>query len=215
MCSRLCHDLAGPVGAVGAGLELMAGVPAGDAEALALAAASADQLKRRLAFHRVAFGYGGGDGGIPEDEARALVAGLIDGGAVALEWRVGEAPAVLDAATARLVLLLALAGVGALRRSGALAVRLDGDGVEVAARGPGARLEAGLGEALRGAADTAGLTARTVHGHLAALFAAELGLGLAVVEEDGAVRLSAGPQAPTEDASGAGAAVAPSGSRST
>lgn len=60
LCSRLCHDLIGPVGAINNGMELMAdmGVGEGD-EALELVSASAKSAADKLQVFRLAFGAAG------------------------------------------------------------------------------------------------------------------------------------------------------------
>ena len=55
LCSRLCHDLVGPAGAVNAGLELAEDGDL-DGDALDLVTSSAAEVTRRLAFFRIAFG---------------------------------------------------------------------------------------------------------------------------------------------------------------
>ena len=59
LCSRLCHDLVGPAGAVNAGLELAEDGDL-DGDALDLVTSSAAEVTRRLAFFRIAFGAAGG-----------------------------------------------------------------------------------------------------------------------------------------------------------
>lgn len=57
ICTRLCHDLAGPVGAVSAGVELLGDDPAMiDRETLDLIAASSAAAAKKLKFLRAIFG---------------------------------------------------------------------------------------------------------------------------------------------------------------
>jgi histidine phosphotransferase ChpT len=57
LCTRLCHDLAGPIGAVSAGVELVGGDPSQvDAETLQLIANSSTAAAQKLKFLRVALG---------------------------------------------------------------------------------------------------------------------------------------------------------------
>ena len=64
LCSRLCHDLVGPVGAITNGVELL--VDESDPEmqrrCLDLVADSARQTANKLKFFRLAFGAAGGFG---------------------------------------------------------------------------------------------------------------------------------------------------------
>jgi histidine phosphotransferase ChpT len=61
LCARLCHDLVGPVGALGNGLELMTldQDPAMRQQTLALMASSVGAVAAKLQFFRLAFGSGG------------------------------------------------------------------------------------------------------------------------------------------------------------
>ncbi len=60
LCTRLCHDLAGPFGAVSAGVELMGTDPSLiDDETLNLLSGSAEAASRKLKFLRIAFGWVG------------------------------------------------------------------------------------------------------------------------------------------------------------
>ena len=56
LCSRLCHDLAGPLNAVTAGLEILGEGGEPEREAFALVAESAAEVARRLKFFRGAYG---------------------------------------------------------------------------------------------------------------------------------------------------------------
>ena len=57
LCTRLCHDLAGPIGAVSAGVELVGGDPSQvDTEMLQLIANSSTAAAQKLKFLRVARG---------------------------------------------------------------------------------------------------------------------------------------------------------------
>lgn len=68
LCTRLCHDMAGPVGAVSAGVELMGTDPSLiDDETLSLLSGSAEAASRKLKFLRVAFGWAG-SGSPPLDQ---------------------------------------------------------------------------------------------------------------------------------------------------
>src|ERR1700752_1132598 len=109
LASRLCHDLVGPLGAVGNGLELVAEDGGMAAEALALAQRSAKRATSRLQFFRYAFGAAGGEGNLRPAEARSLAAGILQSGETMLEWPEGPA-AGLPVGSGRLLLNLLLLG---------------------------------------------------------------------------------------------------------
>ena len=93
LCSRLCHDMLSPVGALSNGLELLAEEKDPEMRQRCFelleqsARASADKLK----FFRLAFGAAGGFGDqVPVNEARALIDALAgSNGRVAVNWMFG------------------------------------------------------------------------------------------------------------------------------
>ncbi len=88
LCTRLCHDMAGPVGAVAAGVELIGDDPAqADEETLALIGDSSAAAARKLRFLRAALGIANG----PAEDLRGLLDGYLDatagaGGKAAVGW---------------------------------------------------------------------------------------------------------------------------------
>jgi histidine phosphotransferase ChpT len=128
LVSRLCHDLASPVGAVMSGLELMEefeGDTAGDA--LRLMGDSARIAARRLAFYRLTFGAAGNAEGVSVGEARNITADFMAGGRTELDWPVGAEAARLQTAEGGLKLLLAVVFVAleCLPRGGKLRIGLE------------------------------------------------------------------------------------------
>ena len=181
LCSRLCHDLVGPIGAVNAGMELMSDGTDDVDEAMALVASSGQQLNRRVIFYRLAFGLGAGARASVAD-ARMLAEELLSEGIVALEWSDPSAagpgkPICADGM--KLLLNMVLLGVESLPRGGTLAVGVsdlaEGTGVTMTAVGMGARLRAELRAAMGPDFPVGDLSARTVQGYFAARLAERLG----------------------------------------
>ena len=94
LCSRLCHDLLSPVGALNNGIELLADEqdPEMRARCLALLSESARASANKLKFFRLAFGAAGGFGeDVDTREARAAIEGLFGhDGRVQLGWMVDD-----------------------------------------------------------------------------------------------------------------------------
>src|SRR3569623_1784354 len=90
LCSRLCHDLMSPVGALINGIELLADEQDPDMreKCLELLADSARASANKLKFFRLAFGAAGGFGEeIDTREARAALEGLFgENNKVTLGW---------------------------------------------------------------------------------------------------------------------------------
>jgi histidine phosphotransferase ChpT len=144
LCSRLCHDLMSPVGALNNGLELLADEtdPEMREKCLELLADSARATANKLKFFRLAFGAGGGFGDeIDTGEAQAALEGLFGAeGKVELGWVVEDEK--LPKGAIRLLLNLALLAGDALVRGGRLDVgaeRSDG-AIELAVRAEGPRI---------------------------------------------------------------------------
>lgn len=143
LCSRLCHDLAGPIGALQNGMELMAedDDPDLQAQALDLIALASGQAGRKLRFYRLVFGAGTAGGeDIAGEECRAALAGLLEGGRVQLHWSLAEGP--WPRPRARLMLALALLALQGLPRGGRLTLSgATAGGLTVMAEGSGAALQ--------------------------------------------------------------------------
>ncbi|MEI6984704.1 MAG: histidine phosphotransferase family protein [Rhodospirillaceae bacterium] len=137
LCSRICHDLAGPIGAIRNGLELiedMAGVEEGagaDAEggqALDLIGHSVERAARRLRLFRFAYGVSPRDGFSNFDEQRDAALSWMADGRVDLYWQPGQPADVLGArpGLAKLLLNLVILATEALPQGGSVTV--DGGG---------------------------------------------------------------------------------------
>lgn len=144
LCSRLCHDLLSPVGALNNGLELLADEtdPAMRQRCMDLLAESARTSANKLKFFRLAFGAGGGFGEmIDPRDARAAIEGLLaDNKRTTLNWLV-EAEALPKTAI-KVLLNLAMIAADALVRGGTLDVggEMSGGTVEIAVKIEGPRL---------------------------------------------------------------------------
>jgi histidine phosphotransferase ChpT len=144
LCSRLCHDLMSPVGALNNGIELLADEtdPEMREKCLELLADSARASANKLKFFRLAFGAAGGFGEeIDTLEARTALQGLFGPERrIELEWAVEADKLPKDAV--KLLLNLALIAGDALVRGGRLdigAERRNGS-IELAIRGEGPRV---------------------------------------------------------------------------
>ena len=118
LCSRLCHDLLSPIGALNNGLELLADEtdPAMRARCMELLADSARVSASKLKFFRLAFGAAGGFGEeVATREARAAIEGLIgENKRIELDWVV-EVPTMPKAAIKVLLNLLLIASESLVR----------------------------------------------------------------------------------------------------
>ena len=167
LCSRLCHDMLSPVGALSNGLELLRDEkdPEMRKRCMELLEQSAKASADKLKFFRLAFGAAGGFGQmVPVREARELIEALIgDSGRVTLDWKVPSEE--LPKAAVKTLLNLAAMGLEALVRGGTLEVGAelrDGSSeIVIRAAGPRIAFDPTIGQALDGSLPPGELSSRT------------------------------------------------------
>ncbi len=181
LCARFCHEMVSPVGAIGNGVELLdEDDPEFVREAIKLIGQSARTASRRLQFYRFAYGTAPTASNVTP---RELLMGFLEGGKVTGDWE----PAVssLSSEWQRLACNLAVIAAEALPRGGRIAVRtgmVRGRGVEVEAAGETVLVNRDVAAALSGTASTAELNSRTIHGHVTAKFAEQMGAVAALAD---------------------------------
>jgi histidine phosphotransferase ChpT len=178
LCSRVCHDVISPVGAIANGLELMDD-PETDAElratALDMVRSSAKTATAKLKFCRIAFGAAGSAGAmIDMSEAGEVARAFVGEEKVKLEWLAPrenrpkqEVKLILN------MLLIALAGIP---RGGVVTVTAEGQVLTVRAQGERAKINEAMASALNGTADLLTLDARLVQPYYARQLAEAAGL---------------------------------------
>lgn len=123
LCSRVCHDIISPVGAINNGLELLDEGGA-DEDAMNLIRISARNASARLQFARIAFGAAGSAGmQIDTGDAEAVAKAYIANEKPDLEW-IGTR-ALLPKNKVKLLLNLILIAIGAIPRGGKITVALE------------------------------------------------------------------------------------------
>lgn len=191
LCSKLCHDLLSPVGAINNGLELLEDEtdPEMRDRCLELLADSAKASADKLKYFRLAFGAAGGFGDeVDPAEARQLIEALLgDQGKIKLGWAVQAG--TLPKKAVKILLNLALIAKEALVRGGQLDVGAEAgdEGIEVVIRAEGTKiaLDSGIRAALEGVLPEAELTARTAAAWMSRELACQNGGDLRVSPESG------------------------------
>lgn len=188
LCSRLCHDMLSPVGALSNGLELLTEEKDPDMRqrCFELLEQSAKTSADKLRFFRLAFGAGGGFGEtIPMNEPRAVVDALVgNNGRIAVNWAL--ASDMMPKAAVKVLLNLALIGIDALVRGGTLDIAAEtrpndtGLASEIVVRAAGARIafDPAVGQALDGTLPAGALSSKTAPAHMIQQLVADLGGGL-------------------------------------
>ncbi len=188
LCSRICHDLAGPVGAVSNGLELVReGAGSMDTEAMDLVELSASQMFQRLRFFRSAFGLA--QGAVrTTGETKGLITPAVLGGRCTFTWPGSETDAALPLGDQglKLMLNLALLAGETLPRGGEISAALAEQGeatmISLAASGQGARMEEEVRRALALESTAEEVTPKSAPALLAGVLAQALGGQISVDE---------------------------------
>jgi histidine phosphotransferase ChpT len=123
LCSRVCHDIISPVGAISNGLELLDEGGA-DEDAMNLIRQSARNASARLQFARIAFGAAGSAGmQIDTGDAEAVATAFLKNEKPELTWT--GARALLPKNKVKLLLNLILIANAAIPRGGKITVALE------------------------------------------------------------------------------------------
>lgn len=195
LCSRLCHDLLSPIGALNNGIELLADEqdPEMRARCLDLLGESARASANKLKFFRLAFGAAGGFGEeVDTREARGAIDGLFGGdGRIQVGWLIEE-PTLGKSALKVLLNLVLIAG-DTLVRGGRLdigAERHQG-GIDIVIRAEGSRiaLDPELKKVLTGAAEENAIAPRAAAAWLAHSLVEEAGGQVQLLDEEEGVLL--------------------------
>jgi histidine phosphotransferase ChpT len=128
LCSRVCHDVISPVGAINNGLELLDDGGA-DEDAMDLIRQSAISASARLQFARIAFGAAGSAGvQIDTGDAQAVAENYLKNEKPEFTWNGPRA--YLGKNKVKLILNMILIGIGSIPRGGSLDLDLQVEGEE-------------------------------------------------------------------------------------
>lgn len=181
LCSRVCHDVISPVGAIGNGLELYDD-PEVDEDtrqtALDMIRTSSNTASAKLKFCRIAFGAAGSAGASID---------LGEAGETAKAYAAAAEKAKLDWLAPRenrpkqqvkLLLNMMLMAMGSVPRGGTVTITLEGETLMARAQGDRAKIQDATAQVLTGTADLGLLDARLVQPYYAKLLAESAGLEL-------------------------------------
>jgi len=197
LCSRLCHDMLSPVGALSNGLELLADEkdPEMRQRCFELLEQSAKISADKLKFFRLAFGAAGGFGEqVPVQEARALVDALAGNNArITVNWAL--ASETLPKPAVKTLLNFALIALDALVRGGTIAIAAEqrDQASEIVVRAEGAKVafDPAIGQALYGTLPDGELSSRTAPAAMLATLAADVGGGIQYAVSESALTMGA------------------------
>ena len=195
LCSRVCHDLISPVGAIVNGLEVLDDNPKPEDRdfALELIRKSAKTASARLQFCRLAFGAAGSAGAqIDLGDAQAMARGHIEDGKVSISWNLPRI--LLPKNRVKLLLNMMVIAQQTIPRGGTLTVDPIGGGETMAFRitaaGHNARLPQHIADLLSSTEPPAA-DAHAVQPYYTRLLAQACGLSVRLAPEGEAIVVTA------------------------
>ncbi|MES1990580.1 MAG: histidine phosphotransferase family protein [Pseudomonadota bacterium] len=201
LCSRVCHDVISPVGAITNGLEVLEDDddPEMRVHAMDLITKSAAQASAKLQFARLAFGAAGSAGAeLDLGDARAVAEGLMKSEKASLVWTAPHATIGKD--FVKLALNMLLIGIAAIPRGGEVALTIAGDDLKapritVRSTGQAARVPDETLAFLGGRSADRFLDARAAQPYFTGLVARELKLDIAAKMDGESFVIEAAPAA--------------------
>jgi histidine phosphotransferase ChpT len=195
LCSRVCHDLISPVGAVVNGIEVMED----DADeqtktfALDLIRKSAATASARLQFCRLAFGAAGSAGAsIDTGDAEAVTRGMMEDDKLKITW--GLPRVLLPKNRVKLLLNLMVLAGSTIPRGGSLALEAIGGGdtmgFKVTSSGLNARIPAAVPALVAGEAENP-VDAHAIQPFYTGLLARTCGMTVTLAPEGELIALTA------------------------
>ena len=194
LCSRVCHDLISPVGAIVNGLEVMEDADQETkAFALELIAKSAKQASAKLQFCRLAYGAAGSAGAqIDLGDALNVARGFLEDDKTKLTWNL---PRLLLAKNrVKLLLNMLVIAAQAVPRGGMITVDPQGEGdalgFKISAVGTIARLPAAVPSLLAGVPESGTIDAHAVQPFYTGELARASGLSVSAKSEGDTVTVA-------------------------
>jgi len=195
LCSRVCHDLISPTGAIVNGLEVLDEAKDEETKTFAyeLIKKSAATASARLQFCRIAFGAAGSAGAqIDLGDAEAVARGFIEDGKTKLTWNLPRA--LLPKNRVKLLLNMLVVAGHAIPRGGVLTVDPVGTGESMSFRIVATGLNARVAQPVPGL--LAGSVGHEVDAHAiqpfyTGLLGRSCGLTVAIAAEGDAIVVSA------------------------
>ncbi|MEZ5812969.1 MAG: histidine phosphotransferase family protein [Rhizobiaceae bacterium] len=193
LCSRVCHDIISPVGAINNGLELLDEGGA-DEDAMALIRASARNASARLQYARIAFGAAGSAGmQIDTGDAEAVASAFMANEKPEFTWT--GTRALLPKNQVKLLLNLLLVANAAIPRGGRIEVTLESGGEKpvftLKATGPMMRVPSKFLEMHSGRAPEEPIDAHAVQPYYTLLLAREAGMTIDIIAHSDEIVLKA------------------------
>jgi histidine phosphotransferase ChpT len=193
LCSKVCHDVISPVGAIANGLEVLEDEK--DAEmrdiAFDLVKRSSRQASAKLQFCRIAFGAAGSAGSsIDTGDAEDVARKFIGEDKIELEWAIPRE--IRPKSEVKLMLNMLMLAIASIPRGGKIVMGVaDGGGITATATGKNAKVPEKTSVMLAGDVQEEAMDARLAQVYYTLRLASECSLELAAAAADDSVTYTA------------------------
>ncbi len=201
LCSRVCHDVISPVGAIVNGLELLDEEkdPAMREEALGLIKRSAATASAKLQYCRIAFGAAGSAGAaIDTGDAEQVARNLLQDARTEITW---NAPRMLLAKNkVKILLNMCLIAAASIPRGGHIDVAIEGGEEDtslkvVVSSEKAVRVASGTRELLSGEAESGSIDAHGIQAYFTGLVARDCAMVVGIDGGSEGITISCRPAA--------------------
>ena len=201
LCSRVCHDVISPVGAIVNGLELLEEEkdPEMRDEALGLIKRSAATASAKLQFCRLAFGAAGSAGAsIDTGDAEQVARNLLEDHRTKIEWN--AARLLLPKNKVKLLLNMCLIAAASIPRGGNIEVTISNEGDDTSlavtiTSEKAVRVAHGVEALLRGEGEDGNIDAHGIQPFFTGLVARTCGMDIRIDGGADGIRINAFPEA--------------------
>ena len=186
LCTKFCHDVIGPVGAVSNGMEfLQEELPDLNSQALDLVNNSSLEATSRLKFYRQAFGQNISDSSVSLTEAREVCEQYLSHGKVELLWP-DEATDISGISVTsyqrKLILNLISIAANSLIKGGKVEFSVGNDFINITAEGDMVKFDATTKDCLEGQFSLDNLDPRSIQIYYTSLTSQEAGNKINITE---------------------------------
>lgn len=198
LCTKLCHDLTGPIGAVNNGAEFLSEEGFNlQSQAVELIISSAYSAVTRLQFYRSAYGTVKEHGEASLTEKQKLAMEYFAGSKITLDWpdnHADSASVSISLKMARLMCNMLIVSASSLIRGGTLSIRIGQNEsgakvIMITANGPGLKWEKEVETILCGDVSTVEMNPRNVQLHFTRRLCNDLSAAVTFTHEDEELQL--------------------------
>jgi histidine phosphotransferase ChpT len=186
LCTRFCHDIIGPVGAVSNGAEFLRDeMPELQSQAMDLIEKSSREAIARVQFYRQAYGAGLRSSSASLTEAQKTARNFFEGGKITLDWddKYTDMSGVdINYTHKKIILNLLVIAASALIRGGKLIFTIDNEKISVRAEGSSVKLDAEMENCLKTDCRNSLNDPKLVQAKYTAILAEEGGMAIGLVK---------------------------------